>query len=144
MQCTKADGWRRVQGLLDGPSASPRAWALACPHVPPPATAASSRPCPPSRSGDRSHTETCRKGRLRPTPDAINLTRNFSGPPAHVTHVHSLANRFVALIYSFGNCLWVPLPSLATPGRWDGQGRDLGRRRQLFCSPKPPPEPWGS
>ena len=81
------------------------------------------------------------KGRLRPASDAVNLTRNFSGPPVHVTHVHSLANRFMALIYSFGTCPWLPLPSLAAPGRWDGPGWGLGGRRRIFCSSKPPLSP---
>lgn len=55
----------------------------------------------------------------------------------HVTHVRSLANGFMAFIYSFGTRL-LPLPSPASPGRWDGQGLGLGGRRWIFCSSKPP------
>lgn len=57
------------------------------------------------------------KGRPCPT-DAANLTPNSSDPLVHVTHGHSLANKFM-LIYSFRTCLTPPWPFLR-----NGMGRD--------------------
>lgn len=107
VQRMKADGWCRGHRVSAG--CQPLHWCSS--SIPSPCPG-----CVPHRAAGTAP----KPGKERPCPTspAANLTPHSSGPLVHVTHGHSLANRFM-LIYSFRTCLTPPQPFLR-----DGMGRD--------------------